>query len=39
MLAEAFSPKSQSKIYGDFKPLAQIKDPAFFIHVVEKPKN
>ncbi|CAB3370121.1 Hypothetical predicted protein [Cloeon dipterum] len=37
MLAEVFDKKAKNTIYGDFKPLKEIEDPAFFIHVVEKP--
>jgi glycine N-methyltransferase len=37
MLAGVFAPTAKSTIYGDFKPLNQIEDPAFYIHVVEKP--
>ncbi|KAF4526034.1 hypothetical protein B566_EDAN000827, partial [Ephemera danica] len=38
MLDEAFDGKARSRIYGDFKPLSEIQDPAFYIHVLEKPK-
>jgi len=36
MLTEAFSHRAKHTIYGDFKSLNQIKDPAFYIHVLEK---
>lgn len=36
MLSETFGPKATHTIYGDFKPLNEIKDPAFYIHVMEK---
>ncbi|KAG8222710.1 hypothetical protein J437_LFUL001879 [Ladona fulva] len=38
MLTEAFEGKCKQTIYGDFKPLDEIKDPGFFVHVVEKLK-
>lgn len=38
MLKEIFGSKSGHTIYGDFKPLDDIKDPAFYIHVMEKVK-
>ncbi|XP_071441892.1 glycine N-methyltransferase [Hetaerina americana] len=38
MLEEAFEKKCKQRIYGDFKPLNEIKDPGFLIHVVEKLK-
>lgn len=36
MLLETFSHKAKHTIYGDFKPLNQVEDPGFYIHVVEK---
>ncbi|XP_012538528.1 glycine N-methyltransferase [Monomorium pharaonis] len=36
MLTEVFSHRAKHTIYGDFKPLNQIEDPAFYIHVLEK---
>ena len=36
MLIEAFGRKAKPTIYGDFKPLDDIKNPAFYIHVIEK---
>ncbi|XP_008557367.1 glycine N-methyltransferase-like [Microplitis demolitor] len=35
MLREIFSQKTH-KIFGDFKPLNEVKDPVFFIHYIEK---
>lgn len=35
MLREIFSQKDH-KIFGDFKPLNEVKVPAFFIHIIEK---
>lgn len=37
MLDEAFYHKAKHTIYGDFKPLDDIKNPGFYIHVMEKP--
>lgn len=36
MLAEAFSHRAKHIIYGDFKPLNDIKNPGFYIHVLQK---
>lgn len=36
MLTEIFSHRAKHTIYGDFKPLNQIEDPGFYIHVLEK---
>lgn len=36
MLAEVFGHGAKHTIYGDFKPLNQIEDPGFYIHVLEK---
>lgn len=36
MLKRAFSSDSKFRLYGDFKSLDEIVDPAFYIHVVEK---
>jgi glycine N-methyltransferase len=36
MLTEVFGHGAKHIIYGDFKPLNQIKNPAFYIHVMEK---
>jgi len=36
MLMTAFEGKCKISVYGDFKPLGEIKNPAFYIHVVEK---
>ncbi|XP_017878480.1 glycine N-methyltransferase [Ceratina calcarata] len=37
MLDEAFYHKAKHTIYGDFKSLDNIKNPGFYIHVMEKP--
>lgn len=36
MLTETFSHGTKHTIYGDFKPLDEIKEPGFYIHVLEK---
>ncbi|XP_015523799.1 glycine N-methyltransferase [Neodiprion pinetum] len=36
MLNEAFHYTAKHTIYGDFKPLDQIKNPGFYIHVLQK---
>ncbi|KAG5327268.1 GNMT methyltransferase, partial [Pseudoatta argentina] len=36
MLTEIFSHRAKHTIYSDFKPLNQIKNPGFYIHVMEK---
>ena len=38
MLDEAFHYRAKHTIYGDFKPLEEIKNPGFYIHVMEKPE-
>lgn len=37
LLKEAFGKGAIHTVYGDFKPLEVIADPAFFIHVIQKP--
>ncbi|XP_053982775.1 glycine N-methyltransferase [Hylaeus volcanicus] len=37
MLDEAFYYRAKHTIYGDFKPLDEVKQPGFYIHVMEKP--
>ncbi|XP_063707972.1 glycine N-methyltransferase [Culicoides brevitarsis] len=36
ILKEIFGHAAKSNIYGDFQPLDEIVDPAFYIHVIEK---
>ncbi|XP_078047377.1 glycine N-methyltransferase [Augochlora pura] len=36
MLDEAFHYRAKHTIYGDFKQLNDVKDPGFYIHVMEK---
>lgn len=38
MLKDIFGHTAKSSIYGDFQPLNEIEDPAFYIHVIEKLK-
>lgn len=37
MLDEAFHYRAKHTIYGDFKALEEVKNPGFYIHVLEKP--
>ncbi|XP_076244143.1 glycine N-methyltransferase [Calliopsis andreniformis] len=37
MLDEAFHYRAKHTIYGDFKSLEDVKNPGFYIHVMEKP--
>jgi hypothetical protein len=36
---EAFDGKCKITVFGDFKPLGEIQNPAFYIHIVEKFKD
>jgi len=36
LLDEAFPRQVKHDIYGDFKPLDQIQDPGYYIHVIQK---
>ena len=36
LLKEAFGESCNHTVFGDFKQLDEITDPAFFIHLVEK---
>lgn len=36
LLKGVFGEKSQHEVYGDFKPLDEVKDPAFYIHFIQK---
>ncbi|CAG0890957.1 unnamed protein product [Darwinula stevensoni] len=38
LLKEACGPNSAITTYGDFKPVGEVPDPAFYIHVVQKPE-
>uniref|UniRef100_A0A336N068 Glycine N-methyltransferase n=1 Tax=Culicoides sonorensis TaxID=179676 RepID=A0A336N068_CULSO len=38
MLKDIFGHTAKSQLFGDFKPLNEIEDPAFYIHVFEKLK-
>lgn len=37
LLKEAFGETCNHTVFGDFKPLEEIPEPAFYIHLVEKP--
>ncbi|KAK3882098.1 hypothetical protein Pcinc_013505 [Petrolisthes cinctipes] len=37
LLRETFGEGATHTVYGDFVPLGEVADPAFYIHVVEKP--
>lgn len=37
LLKEAFGDLCKHTVFGDFKPLEEIPEPAFYIHLVEKP--
>jgi len=37
LLKHAFGERAKHTIYGDFKPVDEVDDPAFYIHVIEKP--
>jgi glycine N-methyltransferase len=37
ILNEAFGSAKHHEIYADFKPLVEVKTPAFYVHVIEKP--
>ncbi|XP_041973196.1 glycine N-methyltransferase [Aricia agestis] len=39
MLDEAFDNKAKHSIYADFKPLSQVENPAYYIHVMQKALN
>lgn len=39
LLREIAGPKAVHTIYGDFKPLGEVVTPAYYIHVVEKPRQ
>ncbi|BFF90826.1 glycine N-methyltransferase [Drosophila madeirensis] len=38
ILSEIFTAKAKHQLYGDFKEMSQVKNPAFYIHLIEKPK-
>lgn len=37
LLKESFGENAKHQVYGDFKLLDKVDDPAFFIHVIQKP--
>ncbi len=38
VLREVFGAECKHTVYGDFLPLGEIDQPAYYIHVIEKPK-
>jgi glycine N-methyltransferase len=38
LLRETFGPTFQYETYGDYKPLGEVKTPAWYIHVIRKAK-
>ncbi|KAH8375881.1 glycine N-methyltransferase [Drosophila serrata] len=38
ILGEIFSEKAKHQLYGDFKEMSLVKNPAFYIHLIEKPE-
>ncbi|XP_017855934.1 PREDICTED: glycine N-methyltransferase [Drosophila arizonae] len=38
ILAEIFGSQAKHKLYGDFKDMNVVQNPAFYIHVIEKPR-
>jgi len=36
LLKSVFGQNATHALYGDFRPLIEVQDPAFFIHVIEK---
>jgi len=38
LLKKNFGPNCKHSVYGDFKPLGEVTDPGFFIHVIQKSK-
>lgn len=39
MLQDTFGPKSSHTLYAEFRRLDEVKEPAFYIHVIEKTKK
>ena len=37
LLSDAFGEGSSQAVYGDFKPIGEVTNPGFYIHVVKKP--
>jgi len=38
ILSEIFGKQAKHKLYGDFKEMSVVQNPAFYIHLIEKPK-
>ncbi|XP_023169281.1 glycine N-methyltransferase [Drosophila hydei] len=38
ILTEIFGSQAKHKLYGDFKEMNVVQNPAFYIHLIEKPK-
>lgn len=36
ILMEGFGAGAKHQVYGDFKPIGEIEDPAFYIHIISK---
>ncbi|XP_031557819.1 glycine N-methyltransferase-like [Actinia tenebrosa] len=39
LLKEVFSDKATHTVYGDFKPLGEVENPAYYVHVIQKPES
>lgn len=39
ILSDTFGPHMKHTIYGDFKSLNEVENPAFYVHIVEKNSN
>lgn len=39
MLDAAFGARAAHRVFADFKPLSDVPVPAFYIHVMEKPRD
>ncbi|KAL7638800.1 UNVERIFIED_CONTAM: hypothetical protein RMT77_010334 [Armadillidium vulgare] len=39
LLKNSFEEEVKHSVYGDFKPIGEIENPGFYIHVIEKPSN
>lgn len=37
ILSEIFGKQAKHKLYGDFKEMTVVQNPAFYIHLIEKP--
>ena len=37
LLKDVFGDEALHTVYGDFRPMGEVPDPAYYVHVIQKP--